>query len=155
MADSKRLQIKKAITTQLETIGGATVLRGLTRLDDNETRRVEGGDIIISLVESAEISKTEYPETGGYTLESPWHLMLVGWVKPSSPSPDDAAEDLLQTVKQSLSEIMGDTDDPPLNGRVESIFVNTGCCRGPDQQYTVSYFFLPITVNFNEDVRNP
>jgi len=166
MPDSKRLQIQKALTTELEKITKAngythniTVARGRMVLDDNDLANVP----LISIVEAPKEDTINYPDTGN-AQKNGWQLLLSGWVVPDPLNPTDAAHDLLREAKLALSpirlslaphEMQGNTVYM-LNGLITSLDIGGGICRPPDERsYGHSFFLLPITLTFVENMESP
>ncbi|MBL4781796.1 MAG: hypothetical protein JKX92_06095 [Porticoccaceae bacterium] len=164
MPDSLRLQIQKALCTQLETITSANgygfdmagkVFRGRVIADAEDLKSLP----IISVLEAPREGGVDYPEHGNVAAFE-WELYVSAWLKLDPQNPTDACHALLADVKRCLAALRRNV--PPhqhsqypelmLGGLITKLEMSGGLCRPPDERsYGTSYFLLPIKVHFTED----
>lgn len=156
MADSKRLQILKALTTHLEAMTGYDIVgkvwRGRTRPAD------ESQQPFLILFEMP----PEYEERADQQVQQmPWYIGIQGYVRPDGQHPTDPAHQLMAAVKQQIGKLLDDggAQNPPpeylLNGLVEDIRVDGGMCFEPDETTNCCFFALKLTFTIVEDLENP
>lgn len=156
MADSKRLQILKALTTHLETLVNydveGKVWRGRTRPAD------ESDQPFICMFEMP----PEYEDRADNLVRSmPWYIGLQGYIRPDKTHPTDPAHNFMAEVKQKLGELANDggADRPGekfmLGGLVEDIEVDGGMCFEADETTNCCYFALKLTLTIAENLGDP
>lgn len=165
MADSKRLQVLKALTAHLETItlenGYQHALAGRVY----RGRAVFGAETPLPCVSILEaLNPDRNPREAGagiQTLDS-WILLIQGWTEDGAEaSPTDPAHNLMADVKKALGQLMRDgspTNPNPsymLGGMIEGLRVEPGTVRPPDENSARSYFYLRAVVEIAESLEDP
>lgn len=162
MADSRRLQVLKAITTQLETITvlngyqfdlEGAVFRGRTGFGD------ETPTPCIGIFEMRPEDAVRADET---VQRDEWFLAIQGYVDADDVHPTDPAHNLMADVKKSLAVIM--RPDTPVSRNSEYMFgglvvdmqLDGGVVMPPSQDVTdVAVFLLKMTVTIVDNLENP
>lgn len=156
MADSKRLQILKALTSQLEATPGYVltdkVWRGRTRPAD------ESEAPFICLFEMP----PKFQEQADRQLASmPWYIGVQGYLAPSYPHPTDTAHDLMAAVKSQLGKVLDDGGAGPvpegfmLQGLIQHMQVDGGMCFEPDDTTNCCFFAMQLTITVAESLGDP
>lgn len=156
MADSKRLQILKALTTHLESTTGYTltgkVWRGRTRPAD------ESKNPFLIMFEMP----PEYQDQADMSTASmPWYVGIQGYIDPDNRHPTDPAHNFMAAVKQQLGKLTdyGGAGSPGpdfmLGGLIEGIEVDGGMCFAPDDTTNSCFFALKLTMKLVENLENP
>lgn len=156
MADSKRLQILKALTGHLEGVTGynlqGKVWRGRSRPSD------ESNPPFILIFEMP----PEYQDQADTrTASMPWYVGLQGYIRPDTNHPTDPAHNFMAAVKQRLAKVMDDggPDTPPpeflLNGLIEGMEVDGGMCFDADDTTNCCFFAMKLTLTVVENLENP
>lgn len=156
MADSKRLQILKALTTHLETVVGydlvGKVWRGRTRPADESQQPFL---IMFEMPPEAE------DRTDRQMRKMPWYVGIQGYIRPDRNHPTDPAHNLMAAVKAKLGEVLdeGGSGMPGANfmlgGLVEDIEVDGGMCFEADETTNCCYFALKLTLTLAENLGDP
>ncbi len=166
MAESKQLDILKALTAHLE---GAVTVDG-----EPLTKRVYRGRLTFGSempLPSISILEAPRPEDGFTADEEQvqrsedWVLLIQGWVRDDDRNPTDPAYNLKATIEQRLSLLVatnpstGQPVDPDafmLGGRVTKIVIAPGLVRPPDAQVSAkAFFYLPLIIGLAVDIRSP
>ena len=161
MPDSKRLQVKKALTELLEGITTANgynfdladkVWRGRTRIGEESQAPFlvifevipEGPDVV-----------------GGDLNRNLWDVAVKGYIEADTVHPTDPADNLMADVKKCLYQIAdsggGGAAGPNfmLGGLVADMEVDNGVTFSPDDTTNMAYFAMKITFTFTESLENP
>jgi hypothetical protein len=164
---SRKLDILQALTAQLQTITpdngydydlSSSVFRG---------RSVFGAaDVVpfLSILESPRPLPEIAAEESKLRRLNAWALLLQGWAVDDKQNPLDPVYGLMAATEQCLSQVAsvrtsnGLAEYPDvyrLGGRITSISIGPGFCRPAADVSAFSYFYIPLTLQFNEDVSNP
>lgn len=164
---SKQLQILQALTAQIETVTPdngydfdltGKVFRG---------RALFGKETVppfVSILESTKPGIGTDADIEKLFRSTAWPLLIQGWASDDKENPLDPAYDLKASVEQRLSRISaadprGSGPSYPaeyLLGRlIISIRIGPGICRPPADATPTAFFFLPVTIEYKEDLANP
>lgn len=156
MAESKRLQILKALTTHLEGVEGYDltdkVWRGRSRPADES---VAPFIILFEMPPEAENQADER------VASMPWYIGVQGYVHPDSTHPTDPAHDFMAAVKARMGKLLDDggASRPPANymlgGLVEDLQVDGGMCFDGDETTNCCFFALKLTLTVVENLGDP
>lgn len=164
MADSKRLDVLKRLTTHLK---GITPANGYTAaqwgLDYDLSSSVfrgravfgEGDPIpLVSILESPRSDPGVFAGDGNYQRKEDWSLLIQGWATDDADNPTDPAYGLMDVVEHRLLrliEVSDQTGDEVyrgeylLNRTVADIKVLPGVVRPPMEQVSSkAFFYLPV-----------
>ena len=157
---SRRQQILEAVTALLETITvgnghdhTVTVMRGRGRLDDNDLKQLP----VVTILEAPKTEGMASPMRGP-TRQCAWELFLTGWTAYESDHPTDKPHALLRDVKLALGRTRRESAPEYLLGGeigVVEVTLGGGICRPPDDQHITSFFILPLTITFVENLEAP
>ena len=163
MADSKRLQILKALTTHLETVTVANgyqhdlagkVLRGVLRVSDEDYAVP-----VVSILESFNPDRGPNEVGGDYRREQrdDWILLIQGWVADDPVNPTDPAHNLMADVKKCLARISDEEDPAYMLGDylIAGIGIEPGVVRPPDETSAKAYFWMRIILKVTEKLADP
>lgn len=167
MADSKQLQILKALTTHLEGITpgngydfdlSASVFRGRQTYGENDAIPM------LSIIESLQPDTGPQPadETNVTRFEL-WILLLQGFIQATVSNPTDDAYNLKAAVEKRLAEIVEKQNGRPvhpdvyrLNGLIADLSIGPGLVSGPRAEVSAySFFYLPLGVGLVVNVADP
>ena len=171
MADSKRLQILKALTAHFETI---TVLNGY-QFDlagrvyrGRSTFGSETALPCITILEALNPDRNPFEAGEGIRLKDSWILLVQGWTDDGdgdgagpNPHPTDDAHNLMADVKKAIGVLMREptpTQPNPsymLGGAIDGLRVEPGTVRPPDETSARSYFFLRVVIEVAESLEDP
>lgn len=156
MADSKRLQILKALTSHLEGVTGydisGKVWRGRNRPAD------ESYSPFIILFE---MPPEDEDRADTSVSKMPWMIGIQGYIEPDDRHLTDPAHNFMAAVKERLGALLDDggANMPPpefmLNGLVEDIEVDGGMVFSPDETTNMCFFAMKLTLTITEDLANP
>lgn len=156
MADSKRLQILKALTAHLEGVTGYDltdkVWRGRNRPAD------ESYTPYLILFE---MPPEEEARVGTSMSKMPWLIGVQGYIDAENPHLTDPAHNFMAAVKERIGELLNDggaSMPPPefmLNGLVEDIEVDGGMVFAPDETTKACFFAMKLTLTIVENLENP
>lgn len=163
MADSKRLTILKALSAHLETITVAngyqhdlagSVYRGRAAFGDDTPLPC------LSILEPLNPDRDPRPAGAGIVQKEEWVLLIQGWVDDDEDNPTDPAHNLMADVKKALGQVMRDTYPTAnpvymLGGVIESLRIEPGTVRPPDENSARAYFYLRAVVGVTEDLDDP
>jgi hypothetical protein len=156
MADSKRLQILKALTTHLEGVTGydltGKVWRGRNRpADESYTPYLILFEMPPEEEYRADLSVSRMP----------WMIGIQGYIDAGHPHITDPAHNFMAAVKERLGPLVdnGGAGRPPpefmLNGLVEDIEVDGGMVFAPDETTNACFFAMKLTLTITENLENP
>jgi hypothetical protein len=109
MAESKRLNVLKALTTQLETISVANgysrnmigkVFRGRSSYGE------ESPEEMISILEAPRPDVAQYAAENGRARKEEWTLLVQGWCAEDQKNPSDNAYNFAQEVEECFGQII-------------------------------------------------
>lgn len=165
MADSKRLQILKALSAHFETITPANgyqvdltnrVYRG------RATFASETALPCVAILETLNPDRAPREAGAGLRIKDDWILLIQGWTENGSDEhPTDEVHNLMADVKKALGVLMREpTPTQPnssymLGGVIEGLRVEPGTVRPPDESSARSYFFLRAVVEVAESLEDP
>ncbi len=95
---------------------------------------------------------------------TPWPLLIQGFVQDDKQHPTDPAYDLMAQVVRRLSEIVetkpnGQPADPSvyrLGGLISDLIIENGVVRPPQENVSdKAFFWLPVTIGFANNARRP
>lgn len=162
MADSKRLQILKALTAHLETVTVANgyqhtltgkVLRGVLRVTEDDYPIP-----VVSILESFNADRGPNTVGGDYQREQvdDWILLVQGWVADDPDNPTDPAHNLMADVKKCLAKIANEDDPTYMLGlKIAGIGIEPGVVRPPDETSAKAYFWMRIVLKVTEKLADP
>ena len=156
MADSKRLQILKALTTHLEGVEGFDITNKVWR--GRQRPADESQTPFLLMFEMP----PEYEDRADRQMRSmPWYVGLQGYITPDRYHPTDPAHQFMAAVKQKLGELVdeGGAGMPGpnymLGGLVEDIEVDGGMCFEADETTNCCFFALKLTLTIAENLGDP
>lgn len=167
MADHKRLQILKRLTTHLQ---GITVANGF---ENDIGERVYRGRTsfgseteipALSLLESKPVDYGTYADEQKTVRMDSWTLLLQGWVEDDQENPTDPVYSLLADVEMRLAQVIAlNSSGKPkyptlyrLGGLINGMTLAQPIVRPPDEGLSATaYFYLPIQVDLISDLENP
>jgi hypothetical protein len=165
VADSKRLQILKALTAHLE---GIQHINGYQNDLDGRVyrgRAVFGAETplpCVTIVEALNPDRNPLEAGDGLAQKDFWILLIQGWAESGSDEhPTDEAHNLMADVKKALGKIMdsGSPHNPNpsymLGGIIEGFRTEPGTVRPPDENSARSYFYLRAVVEVVETLEDP
>ena len=152
MADTKRLQILKALTTLLETVPGVMeVSRGRMNFG-------VGGQLPrIAIAEALNPDREMAPASDRPQQKDGWVLLLIGHALDDRDNPTDPAHNLMGEVKKVLGRIADRQSgaDYMLGGLVVGIDIEPGTVRPPDEASALAYFYLRVRLTVVERLFDP
>jgi len=156
VAESKRLQILKALTTHLEGVDGYDlankVWRGRSRPADES---VAPFIILFEMPPEAENQADER------VASMPWYIGIQGYIGIDNVHPTDPAHDFMAAVKARVGQLLDDggASRPPadymLGGLVENLQVDGGMCFDGDETINCCFFALKLTLTVVENLGDP
>lgn len=160
MADSRRLRILKALTTQLETVAttagyeydlAGKVFRG---------RVSYGEETVKPWVGIFELRPEEVIRAGETVNKDEWYVGVQGEVDAHAIHPTDPAHNLMADVKKAIGQVLKDspTNRNPnymFGGLVTDIRMDGGMTFVPKENPAVAAFALRLTLVTAEDLENP
>jgi hypothetical protein len=152
MADTKRLQILKALTTLLETTPGvALVSRGRTTFGERDPLPR------VTIVEALNPDREMQPAGDRPQQKDGWVLLLLGHAPDDRDNPTDPAHNLMGEVKKVLARIADRTSggDFMLGGRIVGVDIEPGTVRPPDELSMLAYFYLRVRLTVVERLFDP
>lgn len=165
MADSKRLQILKALTAHLETIRVANGYQHNLNGRVYRGRAVFGSETplpCVTLMESLNPDRNPLDAGDGLVQRDLWVLLVQGWTDSGDEDhPIDEAHNLMADVKKCLGQIMN--DGPPhkpnlsymLGGIIDGFRMEPGTVRPPDENSARAYFYLRVVIDVAEKLEDP
>jgi hypothetical protein len=161
VADSKRLQILKALTSLLEDISTGAgyshdlygrVFRGRELLDEAQPLPC------VSILESLNPDRdmiTVGGESGRKQIDR-WYLLFHGWAEDDVNNPSDPAHHLMADVKRCLAQVMDqESDHFLLGGLIENASMEPGVVRPPSEVSSTATFYLRVVLKVVETLGNP
>lgn len=166
MSDSVQLTILKLMTTIIE---GVTTANGYAFDLSGRVyrgRKIFGSEVsppFVSLLESPKPGDELQADEGGLKRRTAWHLLVQGWATDDKSAPLDNAYGLKASVEQRLARIAQKTSqgkptypgDYLLGGRIVEIKIGPGVCYPAVDAASEAFFFLPVSVDYEEDLTNP
>jgi len=167
MADHKRLQILKKLTTHLQ---GITVANGYE--NDVGERVYRGRNNFgaeteipaLSILESKPVDYGTYADEQQTVRKDSWTLLIQGWVVDDQENPTDPAYSLLADVESRLSQMMAvNANGKPkfpsvyrVGGLINGMTLAQPIVRPPDDGLSATaYFYLPVQIDLVSDLENP
>jgi len=162
VADSKRLQVLKLLTTQLETILVAngyqfdllgSVFRGRGGFGDETTLPCLG---------IFEMRPENAVRADGTVQKDDWFIAVQGYINADDEHPTDPAHNLMADVKKCLAVIM--RPDTPVNrnpnymfgGLIVDMMIDGGVALPPSSDTSgIATFVLKLTINIVDELENP
>jgi len=124
-------------------------------------RNVFGMDDPLPMLSILEEPRPEWgfaPEFSGLGA-GPWPLFVQGFVQDDPTNPTDPAHYLMADVKKCLAlhlkAALGSGNIFGVGRAVRSYKIATGVVRPPDDVSAMANFFLPLTLEFFEDMTSP
>lgn len=169
MADSKQLDILKALVRHLEGINPENDYDEDLRGRVFRNRMVFGEDVgvepFLAINEAPRPNPVDTAGSLGVSRKEDWDLLVQGWTREENDvDPADGVYQLKAMVEQHLTRLLASTnsgmptypDEYLLGGRVTIIRIGQGIVRQPDQAGTGRIcFYLPITLTRTADLANP
>ena len=167
MADSKQVDILKALTEHLEGINPDNGYNEDLRGQVFRGRLMFGPDVSPPFVTMIDAPRPNFTVEVGDSNERAenWDLLLQGWGADDSENPADPAYQLKAAVEHRLSRLFaidersGEPvypDEYRLGDRVVSIKIGAGVVRPPaDNPAGPLCFYLPLTIVRAADLANP
>lgn len=163
MPDSKRLTILKALTTHLEGITPANGYQHTLTGSVYRGRAAFGDDTplpCLSILEPLNPDREPRVAGAGVVQKEEWVLLIQGWVDDDEDNPTDPAHNLMADVKKRLGLVMKDTypianSAYMLGGIIESLRIEPGTVRPPDENSARAYFYLRAVVGVTEELDDP
>lgn len=165
MADSKRLQILKALTAHLETIRPVNGYQHDLLGRVYRGRGAFGSETALpclSILEALNPDRAPREAGAGLRIKDDWILLIQGWTDTGDENhPTDEAHNLMADVKKALGVLMNEPSptlpNPSymLGGIIEGLRVEPGTVRPPDETSARSYFFLRAVVEVAESLEDP
>ena len=153
MADTKRLQVLKALTTLLETVPGVQLVsRGRTTFGDRDPLPR------VTIVEALNPDREMQPAGDRPQQMDGWVLLLLGHAPDDRDHPTDPAHNLMGEVKKVLARIADrapGNSDYMLGGLVTRIDIEPGTVRPPDDLSMLAYFYLRVRLTVVERLFDP
>jgi hypothetical protein len=162
VADSKRLQVLKAITSQLETI---TIANGYQHDLDGKVHRGRpdyGNETEKPFVSLFEVRPEENPNRADETVQKDqWIIGVQGAVIADTDHPTDPAHNLLADIKKSLAVVI--RPDYPNSRNPEHMFqglivdmsVDGGICYCPQESQETAVCVVKLNIQLTENLENP
>lgn len=163
MADTKRLTIMKALTTELKKIDGTggyalnlqdRVYRGRNRFGQDEAVPA------VALLEALNPDRT--PDVVGFSnapkQKYDWIILIQGWAHDDKENPTDPADLLMGEVKKCLGKISDENSGTTtflLGGLIEEILMEPGTVRPPDETSEKAYFWMRVSLAVVEKISDP
>lgn len=166
MADSKRLDILRALTKHLEGINGidpyefnlaGRIFRGRDKFGSQDPVP------LVSVLEGKNTSYGQFADDSNAVRLDSWLLLVQGWVQDDPLNPTDPAYRLLADVELRLSDIIATEAGRPkfpgiylLGGLISSLTVAQPVVRPPEEAVSSkAFFYLPLLVGLKSDLSNP
>ncbi len=156
MADSKRLQILKALTAHLEATPGFVLTDKVWRGRNRPADESEAPFICMF-----EMPPKFQEQADRQVASMPWYIGVQGYVKPTYPHPTDAAHNLMAAVKQQLGKVLNDggsgavPDEFMFQGLIEDMQVDGGMCFEPEETTNCCFFAMQLTITVAENLGDP
>lgn len=166
LTDSRQLTILKRLTVQIEAV---SVVNGF---DFELTGKVfRGKRVFGEEIKAPFVSLLESPKPGA-SLEAgddklqrttTWDLLVQGWATDDKDAPSDAAYGLKASIEQRLARVAQLTgqgrpafpDEYLFGGLISTIRIGPGVCYPPPNAEHRAFFYLPVSLDYREDVANP
>lgn len=166
MTDPKQLAVLKALTTQLQMVTPGNgydfdftdkVFRG---------RTLFGSETIVPFVSILEDPRPGQADSVGdtqYIRKPTWRLLVQGWAQDDPDNPLDPAYRMKASAEQVLARLVQKDrsgrpvfpDEYLLGKRAISIAIGPGVCRPGTDVSTVAFFYLPVVIEYGEDLSQP
>lgn len=156
MADSKRLQILKALTTHLEATEGYTLTDKVWRGRTRPARESQAPFLCLF-----EMPPEFQEQADDQQASMPWYIGIQGYETPDPKHPTDPAHNFMAAVKKQLGKLLdfGNSGAPGpnymLGDLIEGLQVDGGMCFEPDETTNACFFALKLTVTLVENLENP
>jgi hypothetical protein len=165
VADSKRLQILKALTAHLETIEVANGYQHNLQKRIFRGRATFGSETplpCVALIEALNPDRNPMEAGAGLQQKDSWIVLVQGWTDSGSEEhPTDEAHNLMADVKKALGKILneGSPHNPNasymLGGVIDGLRVEPGVVRPPDELSARAYFYLRVVIEVAETLEDP
>jgi hypothetical protein len=166
MNDSKQLAILKALTTQLERVTpgngydfdfSGKVFRGRLLFG------TETAVPFVSILEDPRPGQADSVGDGQYVRKPTWRLLVQGWAQDDDANPLDPAYGMKASAEKVLARLVQKDksgrplfpDEYLLGKRVISIDIGPGVCRPGTDVSSVAFFYLPVVIEYGEDLSQP
>lgn len=156
MADSKRLQILKALTAHLEATPGYALTGKVWRGRRNAADESEVPFLILFELPPEGEQRTDRLERS-----MSWALGLQGYVDVDGPHLTDTGHDLMAAVKKQLSSIVDEGGqhrpgpDYMLGGLLADMQIDGGLVFSPDETTNCCFFVVKLTLTITENLGEP
>jgi hypothetical protein len=167
-ATTRQFAILQALTAQLQAITpangyaydlSAAVYRGRAVFGANDPVPM------LSILEAPRPGITTPADDVKKVRLTSWELLIQGWAADDKQNPLDPVYPLKGSVERQLGQVLAtrSSDGLPmypgaymLGGKIASMVVGPGVCRPPDINISAkAFFWLPITVQYQEDLSAP
>lgn len=163
MADPKvpkRLHILRALTDKLKEITPANgytsdlsdaVFRGRNYFGQGDPLPM------VAILQSPRTLEQLPPPGQGTQYHGPTELLIQGFTPEDRMNPTDPAEYLMAEVKSCLAEVIDAINASPTMQwqGITRLTLGPGVCRPADDEVSsVTYFWLSVTIEFTENVRD-
>ena len=168
MADSKRLRILKALTTQIKKVKPSNGYTYDLSASVSRGRPYFGRETPlpwVSILESLDPDSEPFRAGQNISQKDLWVLLINGWVEEdpeaSINNPTDPAHNLMAEVKKALASIMNPgtpnnrNPDYLLGDLIEGFRMEAGTVRPPDELSAKAYFYLRVGVEVAETLTDP
>lgn len=162
MADSKRLTILKAITTQLETVMVANGYQNNLTGKVFRGRADFGDETLWPFVGVFEVRPDDNMNRADESVQKDfWTLGIQGVIKADTIHPTDPAHHLLGDIRKALGQVLK-PDTPvsrnPLHmfgGLIADMTVDGGVTFSPEEMPGASVCVLKVSIDLVETMENP
>lgn len=163
MSDPLRLRVLKALTTALEEITVANgyaytltgkVFRGRDQFGESDPVPMVA---ILEAIEQSPAKMADMRPASGVS-NTPWDLLIQGFVDDDPTNPSDPAHVLMADVKKRLAQERvreRQRDILGMGGRVTELLMSPGVVRPPDEVSAKAYFWLRLHLNIVENLGDP
>lgn len=168
MADPFRLRVLMALTTALQEIRPANGYVNDLQTKVFRGRLIYGENDPLPMVSILEPPVPIDPiANAGGTIAGDWDLLIQGFVKDDHKNPTDPAYVLLADVMKRLGieqdrrdggrslNILGFGGGKGLGNEITKMTIGHGIVRPADDISARAYFWLTLTLNTAEDLKNP
>lgn len=160
MADSKRLRILKALTSQLETVMIANGYQFDLAGKVYRGRAGFGDETPTPWVGLFELRPEDIIRAGETVNKDEWYVGLQGAVDVDEVHPTDPAHNLMADVKKALGKIV--TQSPHqrnpnymFGGLLSDLRMDGGMTFVPKEEMSTAAFAMKLTLVIAEDLENP
>lgn len=160
MADSKRLRILKAITTQLETVATTAGYQHNLLGKVFRGRADYGAETPLPWVGIFELRPEEVTRAGESFNKDRWYIGIQGAIAAAEDHPTDSVHNLMADVKKAIGGVLKDLPHQPnpsymFGNLVGDLELDGGLTFTPKENPDIAVFALRLTVTLTENLENP